>query len=188
MEPPSNPMLDRSAIVAILVRHAAAWIERKHKIEAKEGIEKEIAALNSKVADCEVALRVFGFDVSDSATWDAIQSTYGQEVRNVFAHPQHGVQDQPELLPTPTPSAQPVSRIQDLVLDALRACGDRGSKAAPIRNAIVKLHGPIHDKTVGMTLYRLLNKGLVRRSGHTWFFVPPDAETKNPGVGAPGSD
>jgi hypothetical protein len=38
-----------------------------------------------------------------------------------------------------------------------------------------------------MTLYRLLQGGLVRRQGHTWFLVPQNtAETKNPGGETPG--
>jgi hypothetical protein len=78
-------------------------------------------------------------------------------------------------------------RISDIVLDRLREAGASGSKAAPIQEYIEQTYATkIHEKTVGMTLYRLSKDGLVRRDGHTWFFVPPSAETKNPGVGAPG--
>jgi hypothetical protein len=41
-----------------------------------------------------------------------------------------------------------------------------------------------------MTLYRLsqADPPLARRAGITWFFVPPEAEKKNPGGDAPGPD
>ena len=52
---------------------------------------------------------------------------------------------------------------------------------------VITYRGEIHEKTVGMTLYRLLQDKLVRREGHTWFLVPqPIAETKNPGGETPG--
>lgn len=75
-------------------------------------------------------------------------------------------------------------RMSDIVLDRLKAAGAKGSKAAPIQQYIENVYATkIHDKTVGMTLYRLARAGLVRRDGHTWFIVP---ETVNPGVAAPG--
>ncbi len=41
-----------------------------------------------------------------------------------------------------------------------------------------------HDKTAGMTLYRLSKEGFVRRKGVHWFFVPEDQRNKeNPGSG-----
>lgn len=86
-----------------------------------------------------------------------------------------------------TKAAMP--RLSDIALDRLKAAGTEGSKAAPIQDFIERTYSTkIHEKTVGMTLYRLLKTGKVRREGHLWFFVPPDAATKNPGVGAPGSE
>lgn len=77
--------------------------------------------------------------------------------------------------------------ISEIVLERLLAAGDVGSKAADIREFIEKTYDiEIHEKTAGMTLYRLQVQGKVRREGHTWFFVPQSAETKNPGVAAPG--
>ncbi len=59
-----------------------------------------------------------------------------------------------------------------------------------MREFIEKTYGEtLHEKTVGMTLYRLSQDNLVHRDGHTWFFgPPPPAETENPGVAAPGSN
>jgi hypothetical protein len=77
--------------------------------------------------------------------------------------------------------------LRDVILERLRVAGAEGSKAAPIREFYERTFGKgIHEKTVGMTLYRLQNDGLVRHEGHTWFLAPPKAETGNPGVVAPG--
>ena len=77
--------------------------------------------------------------------------------------------------------------LRDVILDRLTAAGFEGSKAAPIREFYERTFGKIiHEKTVGMTLYRLQNDGLVRHEGHTWFLAPPKEETGNPGVSAPG--
>lgn len=75
-------------------------------------------------------------------------------------------------------------RISDVVLDRLKAAGSQGSKASPIQRYIESTYGKkIHDKTVGMTLYRLQKDGLVRRDGHTWFITE---KVMNPGAVTPG--
>lgn len=77
--------------------------------------------------------------------------------------------------------------LRDVILDRLMAAGPEGSKAAPIREFYERTFGKIiHEKTVGMTLYRLQNDGLVRHEGHTWYLAPPKAETGNPGAETPG--
>jgi hypothetical protein len=121
--------------------------------------------------------------------------------RNVIAHRNSTLLDQPEAPITPEnaqpraavipaiPMKKPRPSIREIILDRLRVAGDKGSKAAPIRDYIEHTYGEVvHEKTVGMTLYRLQNLKLVRRDGHTWFFAPQTiAETKNPGAGTPGS-
>lgn len=64
--------------------------------------------------------------------------------------------------------------VRDGVVAQLKAAGKAGTKAALIREHIEKVTGrSLHYKTVGMTLYRLAEKGQVRREGHRWFYVPP---------------
>lgn len=77
--------------------------------------------------------------------------------------------------------------VRDVSLNLLEGVGSVGMKAERIRDYLDRTHGlTVHEKTVGMTLYRLSRDGLVHRVGHTWFFGPSKAETKNPGVEAPG--
>jgi ATPase subunit of ABC transporter with duplicated ATPase domains len=90
---------------------------------------------------------------------------------------------------TPTAAGEGATKtIREVVIDRLTAAGESGAKAAVIREFYERSSGkPIHEKTVGMTLYRLQNDGIVRREGHVWFLVRPKAETGSPGAGAPGS-
>ena len=85
------------------------------------------------------------------------------------------------------PEDASMPRISDIVLERLTAAGLDGAKSADIREFIeTEYKKEIHEKTVGMTLYRLQVQGKVRRDGHVWFLVS-NPEPKNPGVAAPGS-
>lgn len=89
--------------------------------------------------------------------------------------------------PTVTLGPPPRPTVRDVALMHLRQAGGKGAKAADIREYFERTFGEVvHEKTVGMTLYRLLKANLVRRDGHTWFFGPPNAGTKNPGGETPG--
>jgi len=71
--------------------------------------------------------------------------------------------------------------IREAVLDQLKMAGDNGVKAARIRRVIENMIGrQLHFKTIGMTLYRLSEKGLARRDGYVWFYRPEGAKTKTP--------
>jgi hypothetical protein len=81
----------------------------------------------------------------------------------------------------------PRPTVREVALMRLREAGGKGAKAADIREYFERTYGQVvHEKTVGMTLYRLLQANQVRRDGHTWFFGPSSAETKNPGGETPG--
>ena len=80
-------------------------------------------------------------------------------------------------------------RISDRVTLYLAENQSRGIKAAEIRTYLKQAYAiETHEKTVGMTLYRLSQERppKVHRKGHTWFFGPPPAETENPGGETPG--
>lgn len=83
----------------------------------------------------------------------------------------------------PAPPTMP--KIAKVVLSYLKSVGSRGTKAAEIRAYIdTTYHQDIHEKTVGMTLYRLQKAGSVRRDGHHWFLASQEAA--NPGGDTPG--
>jgi hypothetical protein len=84
---------------------------------------------------------------------------------------------------------EPPQSVREFVIEALKTHGQKGTKAADIRAAYESARGmKLHDKTIGMTLYRLSKEEppLARREGRIWFFVEPNGGTKNPGGGTPG--
>jgi hypothetical protein len=77
---------------------------------------------------------------------------------------------------------RPDVSIRELVLERLAAAGNMGSEAAPIKRYVEGIiKSPIHEKTVGMTLWRLSKLGFVRREGRTWFRV---SDQESIGAGA----
>jgi hypothetical protein len=91
-------------------------------------------------------------------------------------------------LPSPPPSRKP---FKDRALELLRDAYPAPLKAAQIQARIEKEHGSkYHDKTAGMSLYRLSKDNSVRREGKDlWFFVPEDQRNKeNPGSGSEPED
>jgi hypothetical protein len=95
----------------------------------------------------------------------------------------------PDTAPIPkSPPGQPTlfestgeTTIREAVLEQLKMAGEKGAKASSIRRVIESMIGrQLHYKTVGMTLYRLSERGLVRREGYFWFITPEGVKTKTP--------
>ncbi|TBX81895.1 hypothetical protein E0I74_04935 [Rhizobium laguerreae] len=59
--------------------------------------------------------------------------------------------------------------IKDLVLRELRKASSHGTTAREIIDTLRKEGIEMHDKTVGMTLYRLSREERARRDGRRWF-------------------
>jgi hypothetical protein len=78
--------------------------------------------------------------------------------------------------------------VRETVLERLKLAGDKGLKAADVRQYYEDtFSAKLHEKTIGMTLYRLSKENLARREGRTWFYAPlNEGETKNPGGRTPG--
>jgi hypothetical protein len=190
-----NDSLDDAGVLALLIRHARAHFRKRRAEQTIKGLESEVKTFNKTMSDCEVALRVFGYDVNQQEIWSDLLKKHSTRVFEMLEG--EGLIESPRQIegkPTegPPPPAFPpkprIPTIQEILIERLQEAGDRGSKAAPLRNYIHQTYNiEIHEKTVGMTLYRLLKKGIVRRDGHVWFFVPQkDAETKKPGDLPPG--
>lgn len=61
--------------------------------------------------------------------------------------------------------------LKEFLLRQLQLIGKAGAKAAGLRAAFQQeFHTEIHEKTVGMTLYRLSRDSEVHRRGHFWFY------------------
>jgi len=201
----------RPAAAAMIVpKHRALVAEHQELLQRREQMLHRFRKIAEELADCRAAARLFG--VSD---WlpptDPIEHNSEQVIANQhvaaarraalsaeqaakWEEVSTGSDDLPELesinTQTQTKEAH-LSRppLREAVLNQLKLAGGTGSKAAPLREYFEKTYGVIiHEKTAGMTLYRLSQENLVHRDGHTWFFGPGSAGAGNPGVAAPGSD
>lgn len=201
---------DLPAILAIFGRYVALYLsDTRDEAELKK-IEARRAANKEQFARLHTAFNVFGLNTrKDGGGFRRIREAIGVpaylEAMNrarvsLGLAPAPNMQAAVELEPTQdaetTSAESDVSieadassgdTVRDMILESLKSAGEAGQKAAEIQAKIEARRGAkLHPKTTGMTLYRLSQEGAVRREGRTWFYVPQSAETKNPGVGAPG--
>jgi hypothetical protein len=172
---------DQEAARAVVVRKfqeiAQAYDEslsrQKHHQEQAELEAQQQQSLIAVANDCHAAARVMGFDLI------AALASFNSSQANAVIHaapPQQQIVSQ----------AKPIS---DLVLLMAELAYPEPVRAATLQAEIEKERGPLHYKTIGMTLYRLSKQGLMRRKGQKdWFFVPPEERTKKPAVGAAGQE
>jgi hypothetical protein len=204
----SNKSGPELAYGLIIEKRDQLLTERADIRQQRASLAARDRAIDRDLADCVAAARVFGYslelpsDDSDGeqiALFPGVISASGvgktwalmRSVQNAIAAVDRSkaaveaVGDEKVI----SAAAPAMPKIRDIVLDRLQAAGDQGTKALPIRKYIEDTyHQDIHEKTVGMTLYRLSQEGLAHRNGHIWFFGPEQSGTENPGVAAPGSD
>ncbi len=213
--PQMTPAAREAAAAMITAKRDELVAERATLVEQRVELLTRLRQVERALSDCRAAARLFGLSIdfprededeerlvmrrrmeerenqrreemlatlrrdetaAAAANFDIVRK--GDPPRPYLEQPKSSVR-----LPT-KPERPP---IRDVVLEQLGVAGIAGAKAATIREYIERTFGDIiHEKTVGMTLYRLAKEGLVRRDGHNWFIVPPKAETVNPGVAAPG--
>ncbi len=160
------------ALEAILAKRDRLLAERKAlRLKAAELAARD-RYIDRELADCKAAARVFDLEISfqEEKSWEGWQTNLD---KNKDLIPASGAVLQKRDMP----------KLRDIVLDCLRLAGERGSKAAPIQEYVETTYATkIHQKTIGLTLYRLLRQGLVRRNGHTWFFVSQTTAGKDSGI------
>jgi hypothetical protein len=183
----------RDAIVTVVAEFYRASIHQHAAMERRAMAEAEISTAHAKMNACFQALKdVFEIDIHGDGVWTSLVEELWPEVTRRMGIPpatEEGPAVEPGAAKIPIPPAE-MPKIWKVVRNYLKEAGERGAKASEIRAFIQEKYArTVHEKTVGMTLYRLskLKSPPVRREGHTWFFVPPPAETENPGGEAPGS-
>jgi len=187
--------IDPNVGEAIIAKRDALLNEQAKNRAERARLAQRDREIDGELADVQAAGRVFGIEVvlpkkEDDGSLNKFWTTtigraWPNDARRKIADALATVGPLPQ-----TAAARAVAtkaempRVSDIVLDRLKTAGAKGSKAAPIQDYIETTYGTkIHDKTVGMTLYRLQKDGRVRRRGHTWFIV---RETVNPGAVTPG--
>jgi len=144
------------------------WVEaeaetRKLKVRADEleGIKKKAIDDYHKL---RAAAGVFGFDL------DAESKAADQEKAALRAI---AGSEEPVAPPTPMPpAAVEFKTIREHALAAAEAAFPNPIRASGLRQQLEALGIKTHEKTVGMTLYRLLKGKKLRRDGWDWFWVP----------------
>jgi hypothetical protein len=178
---------DKLVSEALISRHNQALEEHKRLFEALLDLYEESRDNFGGLRDLHAAGRVFGLDL------EIPEENARLAAQHFFLSPQGRAArekkvPQPDSAPAPVPDSIAMPRVRDIVLERLKAAGKNGTRAAPIREHIRTTYGKdIHEKTVGMTLYRLANEKLAHRLGITWFYGPASPETQNPGAPTPGS-
>ncbi|RWC72749.1 MAG: hypothetical protein EOS30_15275 [Mesorhizobium sp.] len=191
---------EKSAVFSILVRQVEAQEAKaaaeKQIVEASERAAEAAAT----IANVRPALSVFGFDTSAPKLWDLVKAAIGNEMylrafriaRGEEDQKQDGTADRSVVkneddedgadgemeeteVDTDTDSIDEseTPRIKDVVIERLRQSGEEGARLSEIKEFVTAQGIPMHEKTVGMTLYRLSKDGLTRRAGRTWYYVPP---------------
>lgn len=182
----------RTAMVGLLARWQMALRQRDQQYAIRDRAAEEGDRFQNVAIQCREACKALGYDREGLtlADWRASVADFLDEALALYNGnrpsdlPEWVLRDAEE-----EDSSQETVRppVREIALALLRSAGPEGMKASEIRKHIDEnFAGGIHEKTVGMTLYRLLQDNQVRRDGHTWFYVAPTGGTKNPGVGAPG--
>jgi hypothetical protein len=200
-EQPFDPIAPENApiLTQLAVRYYVLFNRRQADsaklAEIQTRLDEDTAAM-VKLKDAAVAL---GADPKRAGWFEPIRDAAGHDVFDQVMRG-HGLnlhwpnKALPEAALTvesvpqkPELSLPATASVRDLVLERLEVAAQKGAQAADIRKSIEALRKQqLHEKTVGMTLYRLAQEGLARRDGRTWFYVSPEGETQNPGAVTPG--
>jgi hypothetical protein len=154
---------DWAADQATIERHQSA-------IQACQAHQQELAA---KALDCEAAARAFGFNLVTAMA--ALVEQAQSQTQAPLDVPQ------PPVAPPPIPprgSKGPT--IKELVLEIAQQAYPKPIRASDVRRQLANRGFSAHDKTVGMTLYRWLRSGELRRDNWDWYYVPPNDGASTP--------
>lgn len=129
---------------------------------------KRLRAIERELEDCDAASRIFG---QQGAGDEAGEFTAGATAKITSPRELGGA---PSPLAPTVPSLKP--SFKEAAVEFLQKVYPRGLKATHIR-ALAQSHYGItaHEKTAGMTLYRLKKEGLVRRNGFYWYSLAPES-------------
>jgi len=144
--------------------HSALQEQEHGKIIVQQAKERK-RSVNAQYAQLVAMAELFGFDVQEEFRKD---------------------QERQQQLPNQSPSANQIVNMAEDVTEenpktvkehAIRAAElayPNSIRASTLRQKLEEMGIKVHEKTVGMTLYRLSKDGMLRRDGWDWFFVPED--------------
>ncbi|MEQ1709322.1 MAG: hypothetical protein ABL864_13425 [Terricaulis sp.] len=156
--------LDRFREIARRYQQNQQWLDERYR--EIETVQAEQNTLSEQARRCYVTADLFGFDLAaELAAAQDGGTTINAEtlVREVATDPK-----------PPT--------VKEFVLEQARLAFPQSIRAAQVRRALKdQLGTEVHEKTVGMTLYRLSKEGSIRREGAAdWFYVPEEHRVTPP--------
>ena len=144
---------------------------REEALAKADGMRLRQDEIEQRVRGCYDTAALFGFDLQTILMSDRELPRTAMEMA----------------LPPAVPKKIPT--VKEFVLDAARIASPKRVRASELRKAILDLFGlELHEKTVGMTLYRLMKEGWVTRQGADWFYNQNHGVTAANVYGPPGSE
>jgi hypothetical protein len=176
---------EEKALFGLLVKILATVRERRNAEETIRSAQATLAMALDTIEKLRTATSLFGIDPSSQDFYRDVRNVLGDDLL-IAAYELSGgqsessgtasIDDVNALLSTDKPDPDE-SRIKGLVLQNVRASGTSGIRAKTIIVALRTRGIVMHDKTVGMTLYRLSLDGTVSRKGRDWYateYFPSD--------------
>jgi hypothetical protein len=190
-----SPALDEhdiAAVMGLLIR--IMRIDEANKRD-REIVAERQAALEERAPSRQklvTALGAFGFETSDPDIWVKVRGAISEDK---YANAWKIAKDQPLSNPSEQKKETEVAggvdlkvqsaidirsntekvylsvpKIADAILAFLRSRPDNGGSVGEIKKHLLNAYElTTHEKTPGMTLYRLSKDGLVHRKGRIWF-------------------
>lgn len=199
-EEPKDPILpvldehDIAAVVGLLIRLMRTDYANQRDREKIEELQAAVAKRSGLRPKYVAAVGAFGFDTAASGVWDNVRAAIGHEAYSrawviattsslikageapqegnsegaqIKDHSSDGSGDEPR-----NEAAHVSPKISEAILAYLRSIQSRGAHVGEIKRHLFDTYGiETHEKTPGMTLYRLSKEGVVRRDGRLWFAV-----------------
>jgi uncharacterized protein (UPF0335 family) len=165
-------MVEDAAKQAVIHTFRVIATEYHSLCQQIEDLNHRKSYLEAKAQDCHAAARLFGFDVvAAAASIDAQNTTHGP----------------PQIPPSNTIPPKIAKsnedtggiNIRQFVLDEAQRAFPDPVRAKNLRESLKAKGRDVHDKTMGMTLYRLSKEGEMRRDGWDWYYVKNKQEELN---------
>jgi hypothetical protein len=183
---------EREAVFALMVRVVEASRLQEVATVALQHASSRSTEAAEVIRNARQALKLFGFTDEDKL-WDQVRASLGEEkYQGAFTEAAHftpgtlerksaddvlqGESQAGEETLTNVDVEPPMQaedqNIKELVLRHLKDAGESGILASTIKDALRAQGIAMHEKTVGMNLWRLSQDNLSRREGRTWFYIP----------------
>lgn len=188
---------DTAAVIGLLIRVMRIDIANTRERELVAELNAALAQRVPVRKKYLEGIGAFGFNTTKSDIWDSVKAAIGPKTySNAWAIARAAseaseqkakeLEEQPDVAQGARSkvgpsligsddhhrdkSDQQIPKIGQAILEYLRSLHGLGAPVSVIKKHLSDTYGiETHEKTPGMTLYRLSKEGLVRRDGRSWF-------------------